>query len=1414
MLLAATVFLVTFGFVTGAAQRVRGRAAVWSAPEEAPAYRIVVPPGNAVVRRGDPIYLTAYLEPTCERAELPRSLVLVVRVSGSTDEAKSPMSVDGEGVFTASRANVVEDFEYCIEAGGERSVWYSILVADPIGTTSETTVSIHPPAYASDAVEIGVRRGFGEIALQQFARVSLDLRFGRPTADAALEYRPSKASSAERRSISLRIAADRTAATGEFLADEDGTLVLTLSGERGFREEHTASVRVLVDAPPRFERVSGLSASLRELRPGGRIALEIALSDDYRIADLTLEFCVDGNEFAMRSVPIPLPGLGEGNLEGSFEFDTTGKVREGEVLFVRLKARDSRSVPAAKIDPQVRYYPAGRWAQFRIAASARSLDEQEVFGDRDRVKTTLQTANNCLLEALNEIAVIRADKDEGPLRADLAVRTRIARDRAAEARKLLGELAAELAITPDLRGLLAPLRTVSDRTLAAADANLGRALNEPAHLKRAPDFVSAAETLQAAIELMTFDLFRNEQIASARIARNGLRRLAEEQKALGSNAGTPEERLRIQKEILHRSNVLTSENELLKRAADAAAQNELHSLAKRTRTLAANWDSLEKATFATDELARHQRTADLARRQNDLVAEAGRLATTTDAAARIAGTTPLDRQPIEKANERLATGQPLESLADQERAAREFDRLADGLGRAAEGRGDFQQAARQFSRWQDDLRRRHADAARPNPEGLPTEAQRRAFAAEQRSILSVVELLRTGGAVDPALVDLASAASALEGSVDASGPLNRAAESLSKLADKMPANDHRIREAKRLLEAIRKEQDAISQSAEDVVRGVDPRNQPDAAHAQMARKLGDLAAKAGDLGARLRRLDVPGHELRLQAVVATAGRARADLLNALPMDVEVSQRDVRRQLDRLRQALDGLPTPDAQSVDASRFLTVVARSVTALPLQPSTEEVRPVQTLLREVQNLLAKLAAPDAAGPLADLQEACSILDAALRNLEESSALRSKADSAVAASDRLANRLAGFDSDSANLFRIAAKRADLAEKSASAAKQPSTPESAAVAQRQVRKHLDELDAIRVGVAQAAKKRACEALERLKAAKDADRQTALQKAAAAELKALANEVQRNRDREIAPALVGPPLPTVADALRAAVGLLPTANDAEWARDLARRQRALRDATSEVGIDLANGAKPAADDELGKLLAVQESLAVAIRSHFSKHPSVDDAIEQAVALSASSLRNGATATAAKAGAIAVERLRLAASPDRITFTDRQSELNAGIEALRDRPDAEAARQQRRREELAAEAGSLSEALRTAALVRAADAMEAARERLARKGRDPAVRTAIREILERAAKHADEAARTAPSPPAASEGELALGHAMRAAEQSLHDGIRRVGEKDVLLASSRNLLRAAEAAAELLREGSDRSSELGRPPLPIP
>ena len=120
--------------------------------------------------------------------------------------------------------------------------------------------------------------------------------------------------------------------------------------------------------------------------------------------------------------------------------------------------------------PQQAVFPPSGWAVLRVTASARPLVEQEVLGQRDRVRDHLAEATKLVKAAAADVTAVReANPADGALSTDQSVRLRRSSEALTDARRLLDELADQIALTPDLRPLAAAVREVTGGPLRAAD---------------------------------------------------------------------------------------------------------------------------------------------------------------------------------------------------------------------------------------------------------------------------------------------------------------------------------------------------------------------------------------------------------------------------------------------------------------------------------------------------------------------------------------------------------------------------------------------------------------------------------------------------------------------------------------------------------------------------------------------------------------------------------------------------------------------------------------------------------------------------------------------------------------------------------------------------------------------------------
>ncbi|HEY8504422.1 MAG TPA: hypothetical protein VIL46_07545, partial [Gemmataceae bacterium] len=614
-----------------------------TAPLDVP-YQVVVTSGDPAVRRGDPVTLAAYAEPTRPGAEVPAGAELLVRRDGGPEEAFGMQSTQAN-VYFLKRERVDADFEYAVRVGHARSDWHRVRAVDPVELTGETKITVTPPEYAKAALGEATLAGFGDIAPLQHSSVTFDLRFTRPPAVAALEWLPADAKPGEAaRRVSLPAGGEQAAHTLQ--ARQSGTLRLILETEEGVRTEvPPLKIDVRPDGPPRFSRVTGVTEQAREVPPGERVPVSFTVLDDVAVGEAALEYRVNGGP--VQTQAIPLPGAGRQEVTTDCELDLAGKASEGDRLEFRLRAADNRDLPGEKLGPQVAYFPSGdRWAELRIARGAEPLKEQEITAQQREIERRLDDLLRELkadARTLYSLQVGAKNRDRLPFEQEEQIRE--LRDRARANAQALDELARDTALTPELQALADQFRDVADRQLRPAEDALREADRSERADPRDRAMARAQDQIGEAIRRLEQLQEQGERLARERIEREQLERLAREQQELAEKAAKagPQELPEIQRrqrELEQELERLTRESDALREAANANKQEQAEELARRARDLADRQRELEQAMRETEQQARSGRLAELLERQKDLARRAAEFARENDQATRAAQARP------------------------------------------------------------------------------------------------------------------------------------------------------------------------------------------------------------------------------------------------------------------------------------------------------------------------------------------------------------------------------------------------------------------------------------------------------------------------------------------------------------------------------------------------------------------------------------------------------------------------------------------------------------------------------------------------------------------------------------------------------------------------------------------------------
>lgn len=1102
-------FLLAVGLFAAGAELAR-RSVVWFRPAAVVPFRVVVPAGDAVVRRGDAVTLSAYLEPTTTDAPLPAVVELVTRPGPDGPEARRSMARDAAtGAAVIVLPPPAADFEYRVEAGPAASEWYAVRVADPVELAPGTSVELTPPGYAAATVKPRTLPDFPDLDALVGSTAALRLRFTRPAATAVLEWRPD-APSGLPETLPVALDADSLGGKAEVPVREPGTLRLVLTTEAGARKLRTevpVRVRARPDEPPRFVTLSGFYPGRRDVLPGQRVMIVVALADDVAVSGAELEFTTGPLFTTVSRVSFPLTGTGTPTAGGQLTFDptalagVTGQGKAAGFVRVRLRATDGRPGGPSRTFPD-----DGEWCEWRVTPQASPPDEQEAFGPLGAVASRADEGLARLREAhAVMLPVLDRGGAKGGLAADHAARLSDARGKVQAAAAALRAAAAETQRYRSTKDWAAPYRAAADTAVAEADDFLRRATTD--------DPVDRAEALGAFVLRLrqardrVDEVIRTQSLAvRGRLDADRLAALAADYTALADRAATGADVAAERTRLAIRFDLILAGSEPLRAAVAGAAGAERRDLALRAEVLAAAARDLDAVA---DRLAADVRAAvgaELAAAQAAVseraVASLGALGT----AARLTRVTLPDAAGFRTAGEHLAGGRVAAALTELEKLALALDLAAKGFASQFDP-ADGKAVARWLTQWQDDIRGRVAGFAT-----LPDPAKA-ALRAEQRALHAAAGRLNLPA--DPALVvlreevrvHLATAASRLDTDpAMAEQPMRLASEALTRLADAAPAATDRLRRGQAELDRLRADHDSAAAAVETVLRSYDGKMPDDVIRRAFASRVGPAMERYAPLADRLAALDLPGFEPRRSVAVAALRTAAADLRAGLPLDAAAALAAARRALDRLRDALNGQPTADTLAAEAAQ-----ARAA-----------------------DRLNGLVAPEAAVLLHDA-----------RNPARKDATRT-ADVLVA----LAERLAGRRSDADRVLAFAAARAQAAAVARAKAGQPRNEQASSEEKRQLSREAEELSHVRVGPAgQVPKRRILDAYTRLTGKAEPDRDAAGQAQLANLLAELAIASVGVAD------VVSPSPPVTADP---AADYLPSPRLAAVLNGLAADQRAVRD----------------------------------------------------------------------------------------------------------------------------------------------------------------------------------------------------------------------------------------------------------------
>jgi hypothetical protein len=922
-------------------------------------YTLKVTPGDSVAARGRPLTLQARVEMLVDDAEKPRSGVLVI-TDADGNATRLPMLTDGDA-FTLKIDRVAGDFEYRVEAGSAVSDTYQISAVEPINVAAGgPTLTVTPPKYAQQTLKTETLTGFQDVSALQHSRVKFDFRFTQPAREAWLHWPAEKGQTA--RVHALKLSADRTAGGIELPARTDGPYKLVLKGDNGFTTEFAGrDLAIRVDQPPVVIKFGGLNPghsawkveadptgstfkpvkdgreNLKAVLPYDTVPLEVTLADDVGIDLAEVEYRVNGGP--VQREEMTLKGRGSVDAIARHLFQLSGKVKEGDEVRFRIKVADNRNVPEAKLTPQVVYYPADRWLGLKIARQAEPLAQQEIQAQRNDINKRLEAIKEALKAEQRGVYNVRQEsRDQPSLLPEQSQKLQEQRRDNADAQRQLQELAREADQTPSLQSLADTAREVAEEELQRTGKELQQAEKADKAQTRERNLREADKELDSALSKLDALKRANDRLAKKRLDQKKLEMVTERQKELSRRAEElaakdpvkdqtakqqAAELQREQKEVADELQRLSNESEALRDALDAARAEQAKELAERASELAQAERDLAKAQSDTEKAQKDTQLAELARKQRELSDKAAELAKETTPPTQAAQTRPLKTDETKKAVEDLQRGDIGEALKHQDQSVNELQRLASDLDRAIQQANDPKEAARQLARLQKDLQKRLDAETRKQNDKTPLAERLKPLEREQKAIQEAAEDLSVPPQNQAAQQDRKQAAERAAKAADAlrkkdknqaAANMEQTRQALERLADRLPNLQQRQQQAKAELEQLKRQQDDIARQAEQAVKQLE-RQDPNAekTRAELAKKLADTARRQAENAERLSKMDAPKQEARQERAQEALNKALKDLLDGSPRDVASSQKEARKELERLQDALNGKKVSDDQA---------------------------------------------------------------------------------------------------------------------------------------------------------------------------------------------------------------------------------------------------------------------------------------------------------------------------------------------------------------------------------------------------------------------------------------------------------------------------------------------------------------------
>ena len=880
-------------------------------------YRIVVTSKEPVVRSGDPVTLSAYIEKLDPSAPHPGNAAIIYReLSGR--ETSSPMNLDETGTFHASHTNVFEEFNYRIEIGGASTEWFSVTPIQAVEATDDSVLELLPPGYAAAVLPRQLVKGYSTFNCYPFTQLELNLRFSRPAAKAFLDWRPLTGGSAP--VIPIALAPDRLSGTASIQVKQEGALrLITIAEERGktLSTSNTIAVRVRPDLPPHFTRVRGVLPRPVMIRPGENLAIEFSAEDDIAIGEAAIEYTIGNNPSQTATVVIDLSGALTARASGRYDFDLPGKLRDGETVRYRIRASDIRHR-----DPDLKantvYYPETGWAVVTVNSKAPPLEHQRIAVEHEIVRNGLELTLSDLQAMIDAAVALRTATKNG-FSAHHTIKLDEVRERERQLDRLLLRLADEASLTPELRPIATAINDIAGTKIKEAAGYLRQAGfgNESGTaLSQAIDQLSGANVrLRSLVD-------RNKKLGEARIDCKKIEQLLVDQSLLIERSKSetktpPAELLTLQRELRTRLTKLMTESESIRIAVDQANKTALSNFQVRVSNLLAMLLEYDTAIQQLEADVRRKALEGIAANASKNAINAADLLAKLEIASRITNVTLPKIAEFQKVEGLITAGKTVEALTELQKLTLALNALAGTIEKCAAERSDAKQKCHQFLLWQDDLRTRLeliTMATAANYATLPAGAKS-AFRNEQAALFSAVKSFVPPPGDDlakkraKALTSIERVVDSLAGTgLEAADTMKMASDLLRQLEKETPSNLMRLNKTFVDFQKLHAEQGQIQDSTRRMIGKPDVTSP--ATFLSIANKLAQETRRQHKQLAAFATLDLPDLEIRRMRCLAALSAATADLQAGLPFDILASQAWLKWEFDRLKLVLDGHQAPD------------------------------------------------------------------------------------------------------------------------------------------------------------------------------------------------------------------------------------------------------------------------------------------------------------------------------------------------------------------------------------------------------------------------------------------------------------------------------------------------------------------------